>query len=726
MNSFCLATSLRTRERNENQVSAHTKWITPVALAALLTCFAWPVRSSAQVPSWAKTYDVGGGGGAADVRQTPDGGFLAAGWTKPSVDAFTDMWLVRLDAAGNVVWQRSYGGSGRDEIETLHPTPDGGYIGIGLSSSFGASNHAPLVLKFDANGNVQWQKTYLSSGRDWGFDIVQTSDGGYVIPGMTDPCACGGTTQGTIIKIDASGGILWQKIYTGQSTFSSIRQTSDGGYILGGATASFGAGGGDALVIKLDSNGNIQWQNNYGGSGYDAAVIIQLTNDGGFILAGSTQSFGSGGTDAWLLKLNSDGSVAWQKAYGGSGDETASYVEQTADGGYIVSGYTTTGAISGTDLWVFKTDSAGNFIWQRSYDSGSPSDNAYAIHPTSDGGYMVAGNSDPGCPFGCVPPATPQKFTILKLKSDGSIDPSCATGVGTISTAATANTSAVILAAPLVLSAFNASDNTTNVTVTPTSAQTITLCSTRASCNPPRSIVADNSAAFGLINAVVSNQQLNQGELTADVRISNDLRVWLGLTTIDVTDSDPTVPLPPDFSPNLTAGLEGITAKAGLLPPCQTNTNPFTRCNNPGASSWIAEFCGAGNIVTTFRFTTLSAAVTLTGLLAPPGLSTNDLISLSGQLETVPELNQATACFVSSRNRFQCVMSAINSLRKDPQQLSRIQQILKSFAIDITITQLITKLFKLGPDIIQIEADLLTLEIQTRFSNQVVVSIKGL
>ena len=447
------------------------------ALLSIAATVAIGAAPTAQAQSWAKSYDVGGGGGAADVRQTPDGGFVAAGWTKAFVGANTDMWLVRLDASGNILWQRSYGGAGRDEIEKLHPTPDGGYIGIGLSSSFGAGQHAPLVLKFDANGNVQWQKTYLHSGRDWGFDIVQTTDGGYVIPGMTDPCACGGTTQGTIIKIDASGNIQWQKVYTGQTTFSSLQQTPDGGYIMGGATASFGVGGGDALVLKLDANGNIQWQKTYGGSSYDAAVVIQLTSDGGYILGGSTQSFGSGGTDAWLLKLNSDGSVAWQKAYGGAGYDDAQFIEQTSDGGYVVSGQTNTAAITGTDLWVFKIDASGNLVWQRSYDSGSPSDVALAVHSTSDGGYVVAGFSDPSCPSGCVPAAQPQRFTILKLKSDGSIDPSCPAGVGTSTAATVQNTTGTVQNAPITSGNFNASANNANVTVTNTNATVSTLCS---------------------------------------------------------------------------------------------------------------------------------------------------------------------------------------------------------------------------------------------------------
>ena len=475
-------------------------------------------NSQGQSQTWAKSYDVGGGGGAADVRQTPDGGFVAAGWTKAFVGANTDMWLVRLDASGSILWQRSYGGAGRDEIEKLHLTPDGGYIGIGLSSSFGAGQHAPLVLKFDANGNVQWQKTYLHSGRDWGFDIVQTTDGGYVIPGMTDPCACGGTTQGTIIKIDAGGNIQWQKAYAGQSTFNSIQQTPDGGYVMGGATASFGVGGGDALVLKLDANGNTQWQKTYGSGGYDAAVIIQLTSDGGYILGGSTTSFGSGGTDAWLLKLNSDGSVAWEKAYGGAGYDDAQYIEQTPDGGYVVSGQTNTGSITGTDLWVFKTDASGNLVWQRSYDSGSPSDVALAVHPTSDGGYVVAGFSDPGCPSGCVPAPQPQRFTILKLKSDGSIDPSCPAGVGTSTAATVHNTTATVQNAPLTSGNFNASANNTNVTVTNTNAQATTLCSSSGVSAPPA--IVSISPSSGIQGQTITNFTVNGNNFQAAAILS--------------------------------------------------------------------------------------------------------------------------------------------------------------------------------------------------------------
>src|SRR5262249_9932328 len=157
---------------------------------------------------------------------------------------------------------------------------------------------------------------------------------------------------------------------------------SDSGYIVVAHTCEFGAGGNDIWILKLDADGSIQWQKTYGGAASEGSSTIQRTSDGGYIVAGSTSSFGAGGDDAWLLKLDATGTVTWQKTYGGPGDESFSYIEQTNDGGYIASGYTTSFGLTGLDLWVLKLDASGNIIWQRSYDSGAPEDNARAVHQT--------------------------------------------------------------------------------------------------------------------------------------------------------------------------------------------------------------------------------------------------------------------------------------------------------------------------------------------------------
>jgi hypothetical protein len=194
-----------------------------------------------------------------------------------------------------------------------------------------------------------------------------------------------------ILKLDSDGAVTWQKTYGGtDGEFAySIRQTTDGGYIVSGYTHSFGAGGRDIWILKLDSAGAVTWQKTYGGTNIDEFLgNIQQTSDGGYIIPGFTLSFG--GPDAWILKLDSIGAVTWQKTYGGSYTEKARSIRQTADGGYIVLGYTfspSTGVHS--DLWILKLDSVGVVTWQKTY-GGAGNEFPRSIQLTTDGGYIVA------------------------------------------------------------------------------------------------------------------------------------------------------------------------------------------------------------------------------------------------------------------------------------------------------------------------------------------------
>jgi len=264
-------------------------------------------------------------------------------------------------------WAKTYGGSGGDFASSIQQTTDGGYIVAGSTYSFGASyDYFDFwVLKLDSNGNVTWQKTYGGSGDDVATSIQQTTDGGYIVAGLTDSFGVAGYENDDfwVLKLDSNGNITWQKTYGGSDYdyAYSIQQTTDGGYIVAGSTGSFGADYGDSWVLKLDSNGNVTWQKTYGGSGDDVASSIQQTTDGGYIVAGSTDSFGAGGSDAWVLKLGSNGNVTWQKTYGGSGDDVATSIQQTTDGGYIVAGSTDSFGAGGYDydFWVLKLDSSG-------------------------------------------------------------------------------------------------------------------------------------------------------------------------------------------------------------------------------------------------------------------------------------------------------------------------------------------------------------------------------
>jgi len=215
----------------------------------------------------------------------------------------------------------------------------------------------------------------------------------------------------------------WSKTYGGSDfdSASSIQQTTDGGYIVAGNTKSFGAAIMDIWVLKLDNNGNITWQKTYGGSKGDYASSIQQTQDGGYIVLGHTYSFGAGWDDVWVLKLDSSGNVTWQKTYGESDFDDAPSIQQTTDGGYIVAGGT--GSFDNNnildsewDILVLKLDSNGNITWQKTY-GGSSGEYASSIQQTTDGGYIVAGRTEK--PFG--PYDIYHDILVLKLDSSGNI-----------------------------------------------------------------------------------------------------------------------------------------------------------------------------------------------------------------------------------------------------------------------------------------------------------------
>ncbi len=217
----------------------------------------------------------------------------------------------------------------------------------GETESFGAGIYDVWILKLDANGNVVWQKTYGGADYDHAYSIQQTSDGGYIVAGETwSSWSFGAERNGDawVLKLDANGNVQWQKRYGGADSdiASFIQQTSDGGYIVAGRTDYFGAGDFDfdVWVLKLDANGNVQWQKRYGGPGWDWASSIQQTSDGGYIVAGYTDSFGAGYFDVWVLKLDASGNVQWAKTYGGADYDHANSIQQTSDGGYIVAGET--------------------------------------------------------------------------------------------------------------------------------------------------------------------------------------------------------------------------------------------------------------------------------------------------------------------------------------------------------------------------------------------------
>ncbi|MFH1410946.1 MAG: hypothetical protein ABIG80_05300 [Patescibacteria group bacterium] len=300
-------------------------------------------------------------------------------------------------------WARVYGGSNSGGARDVRPTRDGGFIiASTLSSSWGYSPDAWLI-KVSPAGQIEWQREYGESESDCSASAVQqTSDGGYIVAGEIR-FSDAEYSDGFVLKLTPTGDVEWARVYGGdkEDELASIQQTSDGGYIAAGSSGDWGGGWPDLWVLKVFPDGDIDWQYRYGGEGSDEAYSIAQTGDGGYIVAGDTDSFGDEYHDIWVLKLSSYGAVEWQRAYGDYGrpwtSEYAFCVQQTMDGGYIVAGYSTffdTPSLSmKRDIWIVKLFPSGDTEWQRLYDSGG-SDGARFIEQTGDGGYVVAGHTE--------------------------------------------------------------------------------------------------------------------------------------------------------------------------------------------------------------------------------------------------------------------------------------------------------------------------------------------
>jgi len=286
---------------------------------------------------------------------------------------------------------------------------DGGYLLAGYTISKGAGGFDAYLIKTDANGNLQWDKTFGGSENDYAFAIEIAADGGYLLAGSTSSKGAGGR-DAYLIKTDANGNFQWDKTFGGSDWdyVSVIEIASDGGYLLAGETRSKGAGGLDAYLIKTDANGNLQWDKTFGGAQGENAYALTIAPDGGYVLAGYTTSKGAGTYDAYLIKTDSNGNLQWDKTFGGAQGENAYALTIAPDEGYVLAGYTTSKGAGGADAYLIKTDSNGSLQWEQTFGANE-FDEAKAIAPTNDCGYIIAGRSN-------------SEFYLLKTDSEGNIN----------------------------------------------------------------------------------------------------------------------------------------------------------------------------------------------------------------------------------------------------------------------------------------------------------------
>jgi hypothetical protein len=338
---------------------------------------------------WMKTFGGTGDDCGYSVQQTSDSGYIITGNTNSFGAGYDDIWLIKTDSNGNKIWDKTFGGTKDDHGYYVQQTTDDGYIIIGWTESYGYYRNIWLI-KTDNNGTKIWDKTFGITSFSMGFTVQQTSDHGYILVGQI--LSNISFMDILLIKTDDNGNEEWNRTFggiNGEQGFS-VQQTTDGGYIITGNTGSFGVGRNDAWLIKTDSHGIELWDNTFGGTDHDYGILGQQTFDGGYIIIGSTWSFSAGKEDVWLIKTDSYGNKMWDKTYGGTSADWGASVQQTVDGGYIIIGSTWSFGVGAVNIWLIKTDNNGNKLWDRTF-GGLIGGYGESVQQTNDDGYIITG-----------------------------------------------------------------------------------------------------------------------------------------------------------------------------------------------------------------------------------------------------------------------------------------------------------------------------------------------
>lgn len=329
---------------------------------------------------------------AYSILQTSDGGYVLAGYTGSFGAGGLDVWLIKVDSSGQMQWNETYGGLNNDTAYSLVQTRDGGLALAGYTQSFGAGGSNFWLIKTNSAGRIAWNQSFGGTGEDIAYSLIQTEDGGFALVGSTNSSDSAGKNDFWLVKTDEAGKMQWNRTFggAGEEVAKSIIQTNDGGYAISGYKLSPNASAYDAWVIKTDNSGIPRWNQTYGGPRPDGIFSLLPAGNGGFALAGGTVVSNANKSDVWMLTADSSGSMMWNKTYGGILPEAAESLIPTADGGYGIAGITESFGEGSQDCWLIKTDQSGNMLWNQTF-GGPQSDAAYSIVQTGDGGYALAG-----------------------------------------------------------------------------------------------------------------------------------------------------------------------------------------------------------------------------------------------------------------------------------------------------------------------------------------------
>ncbi|MFL5752899.1 MAG: T9SS type A sorting domain-containing protein [Bacteroidia bacterium] len=346
-----------------------------------------------------------------DVIETSDGGYLIAGMTETTIPGDTDIIVLKTDYLGDTMWVRIFGGSQPDFPYSIVPTSDNNFFIAGYTGSYGSGGNDAWLLKIDPMGNLLWSNTYGGTGNDEVKEIIATSDGNYMMVGRSNSSGAW-YYDGWLLKINLAGTVLMSKYYGGAQyeTTRSVKECPDGGYVLTGQTMSYGQGAGDIYLIRTNSTGDTLWTRTYGGTGIDDGNFIVCNSDTSFVIVAETESYGAGMMDVQVLKTDKNGTVVWNKFYGGNDKDVSKTIYPTTDGGYIVGAISRSFGWVDPDMWLLKLDAYGDTTWTRHYGSWDH-EHCHHARQTSDGGYMAVGHTKS---YGPNP-----RIMFLKLNSNG-------------------------------------------------------------------------------------------------------------------------------------------------------------------------------------------------------------------------------------------------------------------------------------------------------------------
>jgi len=357
---------------------------------------------------WSKNYGGNFDDNPQSIVQTEDKGYVVAGYSYSKNGDISinkgraDYWILKLDQQGNLVWEKSYGGTNLDYAYEIEQTKDKGFIVIGVSESNDEDvsknngNFDVWILKLDKDGELEWENSYGGLESDRAVEIEQTIDDGFIFAGGTHSIGEQGYHGFWVTKLNSVGEVQWEKKYSngGMEGANSIVQASDGGFLISGSTFITKSKDEDDLsdvwVIKIDENGELIWEKTFGSKAIDKIQSVKSTIDGGYILGGYIiQRMDSDG-DGWVIKIDSNGELIWEKTFGNISTESIWALQNTTDGGYILTGEKSDENNFGRDkTWIVKINNNGELIWEKTF-GGSQRDYSRNIFQTKDKGYILA------------------------------------------------------------------------------------------------------------------------------------------------------------------------------------------------------------------------------------------------------------------------------------------------------------------------------------------------